>query len=92
MAVQYQGNIFYRACRDIGPGIELFTYYGDDYSFALGVGRKELETPSDDPLPFRYPVKVLDPSAGNIQTGQLGGGTGISNNSNSISNNSDVSK
>ena len=37
VAVQYQGDIWYRVSVDIPDGGELLTYYGDDYSKTMGI-------------------------------------------------------
>ena len=37
VAVQFQGEIWYRVCKEIPHGTELLTYYGDDYSKTLGI-------------------------------------------------------
>ncbi|XP_029955896.1 PR domain zinc finger protein 14 [Salarias fasciatus] len=36
-AVQIQGQIFYEACKEIGPGQELLVWYGDCYMQFLGI-------------------------------------------------------
>ncbi len=36
VAVQYQGKIFYRVCREIKDDKELLTYYGDSYFEEMG--------------------------------------------------------
>jgi len=46
VAVQYFGEIFYRVCCDIKPNKELLTYYGDDYSHALGIDPKKYKDPT----------------------------------------------
>lgn len=37
IAVQVQGQIFYEACKEIGPGQELLVWYGDCYMQFLGI-------------------------------------------------------
>ena len=36
VAVQYQGEIFYRVCKEIREGEEFLTYYGDTYFSEMG--------------------------------------------------------
>ncbi|XP_037549902.1 PR domain zinc finger protein 14 [Nematolebias whitei] len=36
-AVQVQGQIFYEACKEVGPGQELLVWYGDCYAQFLGI-------------------------------------------------------
>ncbi|XP_021102050.1 histone-lysine N-methyltransferase PRDM9 isoform X2 [Heterocephalus glaber] len=37
VAFQYHRQIFYRTCQPIGPGSELFVWYGDEYGEELGI-------------------------------------------------------
>uniref|UniRef100_A0A8C2UI31 SET domain-containing protein n=1 Tax=Chinchilla lanigera TaxID=34839 RepID=A0A8C2UI31_CHILA len=37
VAFQYHRQIFYRTCQAIGPGSELFVWYGDEYGHELGL-------------------------------------------------------
>ena len=41
-AMQYCGQIYYRACIDIPPNVEIVTWYGDEYAEEFGL----LERPS----------------------------------------------
>ena len=37
VAFQFRGNVYYRAIKDIPPGLELLVWYGDDYGQELGI-------------------------------------------------------
>ena len=37
VAYQYRGEIFYRAYKDIQPGVELLVWYGEQYATHLGI-------------------------------------------------------
>ncbi|KAI4589373.1 hypothetical protein MJG53_003781 [Ovis ammon polii x Ovis aries] len=39
VALQYQGQIFYRTCQVVRPGCELLVWYGDEYGQDLGIKR-----------------------------------------------------
>ena len=37
IAFQYQGEIYYRTCKQLVCGTELLVWYGDDYGKELGI-------------------------------------------------------
>ena len=39
LALQYQGQIFYRTCQVVRPGCELLIWYGDEYGWDLSIKR-----------------------------------------------------
>ena len=47
VAVQYQGQIFYRVCTPIAPNEEFLTYYGDLYFYEMGGDPKTFHATSD---------------------------------------------
>ena len=47
VAVQYQGQIFYRVCKPIVPNEEFLTYYGDMYFYEMGGDPKTFHTTND---------------------------------------------
>ncbi|CAF0923232.1 unnamed protein product [Didymodactylos carnosus] len=51
MAVQFNGELYYKTLRDIEAGEELFVYYGEEYAKALGI------------KPFEYPAESEQDSA-----------------------------
>ncbi|KAH9278203.1 PR domain zinc finger protein 14 [Echinococcus granulosus] len=56
VAIQYRGEIYYRACKNIMPGYELLTYYGDKFAKELGIHYKsyiEIENLKTEPSDTR---------------------------------------
>ncbi|KAK3780388.1 hypothetical protein RRG08_062009 [Elysia crispata] len=41
-AYQHQGEVYYRAHKDIHPGMELLVYYGDSYATELGIQTQQV--------------------------------------------------
>ncbi|XP_038625928.1 histone-lysine N-methyltransferase PRDM9-like [Tachyglossus aculeatus] len=50
VAIQYQGEIYYRTCRVIPPGQELLVWYGEEYGRELGI-LPDNKTPESGPKP-----------------------------------------
>ncbi|XDB53565.1 hypothetical protein AB1E18_007081 [Capra hircus] len=60
VALQYQGQIFYRTCQVVRPGCELLVWYGDEYGQDLGIkrdssGKSELAAGRAEPKPEIHP-------------------------------------
>lgn len=49
VAFQYQGNMYYRTCKEIKAGQELLVFYGETFAGNLGIDpKKYFEPPSED--------------------------------------------
>ncbi|XP_018570320.1 histone-lysine N-methyltransferase PRDM9-like, partial [Anoplophora glabripennis] len=54
IAFQYNGQIYYRTCRDVEKGEELLVYYGKSFAEVLGINTKKYFEPNSEEVDSEY--------------------------------------